>query len=612
MSPDQLKCIQLRDCFYAGYSMPQYCIDRGIKKPLIASYDPEFLWELYVQFRYHKKLLPKFCLLSGEPISVAHSVACVIGGYRFDRINFNDLERYDKILVLTTNKFPQLPTEKTVYFDILLGQFIRYVYAERPIYNYINSHKGVKVIVTTGIILKNNEFTTEYEKQILQKNIHQLREELKKRNDKTLETRFDQFGYSNDEVYAILALSDSKTNPDGTSDLLDNNHPLVMTENGKRKTAYQEGEYKNTIWCMGTCIYYGIGAPYDKTIESYLQKIINENGHEYLVENVSQLYAGRYQDIFYNLHRLPAKDGDIVLICIQDLKVEKVPFYDWRPIFNRPHDYGEVFEDGGHINERGNKIYAEKFYEYLVQNNFFKDYEYKDIPTDFPSVHRYGIVNSNRLSGGVQSITPFLSELDEYKEQLRKLRPDIGSIVMNCNPFTLGHRYLIEYAASRVERLYIFVVEEDKSIFTFADRIELIKKGISDLKNVIVLPSGKFIISQLTFSGYFNKAELQDSTIDPSMDVELFGREIAPQLGITVRFAGEEPLDNVTRQYNETMARILPQYGVDFQVIPRKAIADGVISASRVRKLLEENNFKEIKKLVPKTTLSYLKKLKAD
>ena len=85
-----------------------------------------------------------------------------------------------------------------------------------------------------------------------------------------------------------------------------------------------------------------------------------------------------------------------------------------------------------------------------------------------------------------------------------------------------------------------------------------------------------------------------------------FCTEIAPQLGITVRFAGEEPLDNVTRRYNETMERILPKYGIDFEVIPRKEINGDVISASRVRKLLEEDDFEEIQKLVPKTTLEYL------
>lgn len=178
---------------------------------------------------------------------------------------------------------------------------------------------------------------------------------------------------------------------------------------------------------------------------------------------------------------------------------------------------------------------------------------------------------------------------------------------MNCNPFTLGHQYLAEYAAAQVAKLYIFVVEEDKSEFPFADRIELVKQGVKHIPNVEVLPSGKFIISQQTFSGYFNKAELQDVAVDSSEDVEIFGKEIAPTLGITVRFAGEEPTDNVTRQYNETMKKILPQYGVEFIEIPRKTFGDEAISASKVREALHAGDFDKIKTLVPETTLNYLR-----
>lgn len=133
------------------------------------------------------------------------------------------------------------------------------------------------------------------------------------------------------------------------------------------------------------------------------------------------------------------------------------------------------------------------------------------------------------------------------------------------------------------------------------------RRGTADLKNITVLPSGKYIISSLTFTAYFEKSEHQDRVIDPSMDVELFGTYIAPALGITVRFAGEEPLDNITRQYNETMAKILPRYGIEFEEIPRKEQDGEVISASRVRKLLETKDFAEIAKIVPPTTLEYLK-----
>lgn len=120
------------------------------------------------------------------------------------------------------------------------------------------------------------------------------------------------------------------------------------------------------------------------------------------------------------------------------------------------------------------------------------------------------------------------------------------------------------------------------------------------------------VLSSLTFSEYFNKSELQDRTIDTSLDVTVFAREIAPCLHITKRFAGEEPFDSVTRQYNDSMRRILPEYGIEFTVFPRKSDAPGegaAISASRVRELLERGDFDAIKLLVPESTFRYLKGL---
>lgn len=186
-------------------------------------------------------------------------------------------------------------------------------------------------------------------------------------------------------------------------------------------------------------------------------------------------------------------------------------------------------------------------------------------------------------------------------------RPVVGSIVMNCNPFTLGHQYLIEYAASQVDYLYIFVVEEDKSFFLFKDRLELVKKGTAHLANVKVLPSGKFIISSNTFSEYFDKANLKGAQIDTSLDVETFATQIAPTLDISVRFVGQEPLDPITNQYNMSMKELLPKYGIELCEIPRKEAGNSVISASRVRKYLKENRWDEIKEIVPITTYEFLK-----
>jgi len=242
---------------------------------------------------------------------------------------------------------------------------------------------------------------------------------------------------------------------------------------------------------------------------------------------------------------------------------------------------------------------ADGIFEFLQKNDFFE----KDLPSDVGTpVHMEQTGNEDEDE-----------QLHEYKGKLKnfytqKISPKIGSIVMNCNPFTNGHRYLVKQALKQCDYLIVFVVEEDKSVFPFADRIELVRKSLADLKRVSVIPSGQFIISTRTFKEYFNKESLQEHRIDTSLDVTMFAKEIAPCLNISVRFAGEEPLDNVTRQYNENMARLLPQYGIKFTEIPRMKYKGTPINASEVRRLAEARQFDKLKKLVPVPTLHYLRK----
>ncbi len=204
-------------------------------------------------------------------------------------------------------------------------------------------------------------------------------------------------------------------------------------------------------------------------------------------------------------------------------------------------------------------------------------------------------------------LTPqFVQELEMLKKE-RVDCNDCGAIVMNCNPFTNGHLHLVKYAASRVKHLYLFVVEENKSIFSFEDRFMLVKKNTEMLKNVTVLKSSKLVISSLTFPEYFTKSSIQDQEIDPSTDVYIFAKFICPALNINVRFVGDEPLDKITMQYNECMKRIFPEFAVRLDVIPRLESNDEPISASRVRKLLESKDINALEKLVPPATLEYLK-----
>lgn len=210
------------------------------------------------------------------------------------------------------------------------------------------------------------------------------------------------------------------------------------------------------------------------------------------------------------------------------------------------------------------------------------------------------IMLENQRNGLERTFLPLIQEEDAGKK--------CGAIVMNCNPFTLGHRALIEYATAYCQLLHIFVVEEDRSIFPFKDRIDLVARGTEDLPNVRVHPSGFYMISDATFPTYFLKKDEDATMIQCKLDVTIFARRIAPILNIKLRFAGEEPLDPVTRRYNTVMRKILPPNGIDFVEVPRLELNQEVISASRVRKILQTEGVTDsVLELVPLCTQEYLR-----
>lgn len=181
-----------------------------------------------------------------------------------------------------------------------------------------------------------------------------------------------------------------------------------------------------------------------------------------------------------------------------------------------------------------------------------------------------------------------------------------GAVIVNCNPFTLGHKHLIEYAASRCQTLHIFVLQEDKSSFPALIRFRLVKEGVQHLGNVVLHPGKNYIISDATFPSYFIK-EFQDVVeTHARLDLELFTGYIAPALGIQKRFVGDEPYCKVTATYNSIIQKILPATGMEVQVVPRLLNEGRPISASRVRDLIHEGRLDKVKKLVPETTYQFL------
>lgn len=208
--------------------------------------------------------------------------------------------------------------------------------------------------------------------------------------------------------------------------------------------------------------------------------------------------------------------------------------------------------------------------------------------------------------------------LPEYKKYLASLaRPGRnGAIVMNANPFTKGHRYLVEQAASQVDNLYVIVVKEDRSRFPYVERKAMIEAGCAGLDNVVVCEGSDYAISAATFPTYFLK-KLDDATdTQIALDLDLFVNHIAKPLGVTVRFAGSEPEDALTRRYNELMAEILPGTSVavvrqawrpiDFVEIPRLEQKSKPLSATSLRRALDKGNLKEAMEYIPKSTVPYL------
>lgn len=224
--------------------------------------------------------------------------------------------------------------------------------------------------------------------------------------------------------------------------------------------------------------------------------------------------------------------------------------------------------------------------------------------------------------------------LPEYKKYLESLaRPGRnGAIVMNANPFTKGHRYLVEQAASQVDNLYVIVVKEDRSRFPYVERKAMIEAGCAGLDNVVVCEGSDYAISAATFPTYFLK-KLDDATdTQIALDLDLFVNHIAQPLGVTVRFAGSEPEDALTRRYNELMAEILPGTSVavvrqdhqpdpelvegsavrqarrpiDFVEIPRLEQNGKPLSATSLRRALDKSGLKEAMEYIPKSTVPYL------
>lgn len=362
----------------------------------------------------------------------------------------------------------------------------------------------------------------------------------------------------------------------------------------------QLGDSKRKIYIVGPCIVGGWIVPEKESLPEILFEKITDAAYEYSILPIQlTLYNNKAHDLAILEHRI--KKNDIVIF------INTYPGNDWEfdttPLYNTYNGSKWLFTNKPiHATVTGHRIIA----DFLLDN----------IIRPVASQSNRADDNTVVYEGEPQFTFEMLEDIGKYIEKVRNTRTidcasaDVGAIVMNCNPFTYGHRHLVEYASGQVDYLYLFVVEEDLSAIPFSDRFLMVYEGVKDIGNVIVVPSGHFIISKDTFKNYFEK-ETSTRHVNAEEDVYIFARHIAKSLNISKRFVGEEPTDNVTNVYNQTMRNVFEKYGIELIEIPRKKLENGKwISATEVRRLLLKEEWIGISQYVPQSTLDYMKKIK--
>ena len=407
---------------------------------------------------------------------------------------------------------------------------------------------------------------------------------------------------------------------DGRYCILNSDDEFYTVRDGRRLTLGQPDVPYTTVHIYGACTI--AGAPWIEnadTIPSQLQAKLVADGHQHICvqnegirgfgESIGDTFAG----IIHNLALDSLSFGSNDCVVLYDMYQRMLPAAQalGLDVFDVASELpvnevttSNLVETPAHIGYAFNTQIAGLLASYLEECDFKQPLAMRKPGYD-------DAILFDHLRTGVQG--DFDAKAAAYTAAILKEFGEpapgacVGAIVMNANPFTLGHRYLVERALAQVDRLYVFVVQEDRSAFSFDDRLAMVRAGTAGLKGVAVVPSGRFAISSETLPEYFVKENDPDLVIDASKDVRVFATLIAPALHISKRFFGEERNDPVTAQYNEEMARLLPTYGIEFVEFARLEREGGeAISAGTARRLVEERRWGELKSYLPSSTLAYL------
>lgn len=380
---------------------------------------------------------------------------------------------------------------------------------------------------------------------------------------------------------------------------------------GERNVFRQPDSWEHTVCFLGGCVFFGYMEDDAHTVPSYLQQKLNEKyPNRWRVVNLAT-WGGNIDQEYRKLEDVVLRSGDLLLVSyagLVPLDMQDDEQQQWDvSVALKGLDGKKYFNSLVHCGRDGYFAVADKIFT-LYQEHFLQMSE-RLMVVDKETLPIRPLYRRNIVLRG-----QYRQDLEKYIEHVKGilsppqcLNNKAGAIVMNANPFTKGHKHLIEHAAGKVPYLFVFVVENDASDYSFKDRLAMVRAGINNLHNVGVVGSGTFMISAVTFPGYFLKEKRQFAL--SNLDVKIFGQFIAPALQIGVRFVGSEPFDNVTASYNSILSKELEDVGIRVIEVPRLKMGQISVSASQVRLYVRTGDWQKVRSLVPYSTYIYMREL---
>lgn len=364
--------------------------------------------------------------------------------------------------------------------------------------------------------------------------------------------------------------------------------------NGRRVTCNQITEYIGTIYLVGLCVISGAYVEDQYTIASCLQQKLLEEGYPYRVENYGMEVRFDVENRLDEIGEYAV--NDMVIFHSWTGEALDIPDISLEEIFEKnqiPSDW--VKDSYGHYNHTASRLISDALFKAVEPGLLHKEVRktnLKGLKINFREIMKSYVQR--------KYLDVVFSGFPNRQEGL------VGAVVMKASPFNIGHRNLIEQARAQVDFLIIFVLEEDAFLFPFEERLELVKEGIKDIDNIMIVPSGDFILSRNNFPGYYRQQWDARVPVNAEYDIRVFTDYIAEPLHITHRFVGAEPKRRIKKVYHETMRRLLPQKGISLVEVPRTKVDDDIVSTKMVQKYLEDKEYDKAFRMLPKSTKQYL------